>query len=827
VIVERADSGEKNWMPDGALDGLRILDLTSGSFNYAGRLLAGLGADVIKVEPPEGDPVRSMPPFPDDEPNIETSARHLHLNAGKRSVVLDLDSSEGQDGLRRLVTNADALIESLEVGYLEERGLGYDELVEVKPDLVMASISHFGQDGPYAGYQGSEITDVALGGYLKLTGDPDREPVKPYDDLVVTHASLHAAAAVMTGLSHRDRTGAGDYFDVAAIDAAMFLLGGVAQIYVFDPTIPVRRGARLMFSNPKYTYPSTIRPCKDGYVHAHSNNRYADLLAVMMPDMGIEELLDAPMGNADALDERMDAWMADKDKFEVVRIAQELRLPFTEVLTPEEILNDPHLEAREFLVELEHPSAPNLRQPGGPMRMTATPWRNECAPLLGEHTDEVLQLPDAPTALAALADRTPTAPVTTQADGGKPLSGVRVLELSTAVAGPVAGNVLADMGAEVIKIESPTARTPAQSTVPPPIQGAPDHPYNRTPHFNELHRGKAHTSIDLSSEGGRELFLKLAATADVVLENFSPRVLGNLGIDYDDLRAVKPDIILTSMPAFGKSGPYMLRGSYGPGIDAMSGMSHLTGYPDRGPGKPAQFYLDQNAGMTAALTTMAALRHRNRTGEGQYIELSMLEGELQLVAPALLDVTMNGRVPSRIGNRHEWFAPQGVYRCAGDDKWLGIAAETDEQWAALARAIGWADLVEDPRYASAAARRERHDELDALIEEWTTSRDHLEAMRELQAAGVPAAGVLDVAEVYADPQFLHRETLVWTEHPEVGRFPHTRTAWRSRLGNHGVSGPAPVFGDGSSRVVELAGLEPSELDELMASGVMVDSPQGG
>jgi crotonobetainyl-CoA:carnitine CoA-transferase CaiB-like acyl-CoA transferase len=725
--------------------------------------------------------------------------------------------------LRRLVATSDALIESFEVGYLGSRGLGYSELAAVKPGLVMASITHFGQDGPYAAFAGEEIVDVALGGYLKLTGDPDREPVKPYDDLVLTHASLHAAAAVMTGLTHQIATGEGDYFDVAAIDAAMFLLGGVAQIYQYDGVIPMRRGARLMFSNPQYPYPSTIRPCKDGYVHAHSNNRNADLLAALMPGMGIEDFLDAPMGNADEIDARMDAWMADKDKFEVVRRAQELRLPFTEVLTPEEILGDPHLEARDFLVALQHPAAPSVRQPGGPAKLTATPWQNRRAPLLGEHTDELLaQIEAAPTSEVAAA-----APAVRGGAARKPLTGVRVLELSTAVAGPVAGCVLADMGAEVIKIEAPSARTPAQSKVPPPLPGVPDRPYNRTPFFNELHRGKRHASIDLGSAEGRELFLKLAATADVVLENFSPRVLGNLGIDFDDLRAVKPDIILTSMPAFGKSGPYMLRGSYGPGIDAMSGMSHLTGYPDRGPGKPAQFYLDQNAGLTAALTTMAALRHRNRTGEGQYIELSMLEGELQLVAPALMDVMMNGRVPSRIGNRHAWHAPQGVYRCARDDAWLAIGCATDEQWRALASTIGRADLAEDERYASEAARHECEDELDAAIAAWAVSRDHLEAMRELQAAGVPAAGVLDVAEVHADPQFAHRETLTWVDHPEMGRFPHTRTAWRSRLGHHGVSGPAPAFGDANELVLELAGLGSDALAGLLASGVMADAPKGG
>lgn len=420
-----------------------------------------------------------------------------------------------------------------------------------------------------------------------------------------------------------------------------------------------------------------------------------------------------------------------------------------------------------------------------------------------------------------------TAASRVDATGRRPLSGIRVLELTTAVAGPIAGCVFADMGAEVIKVEGPRARTAAQSAVPPPIEGAPDHPYNRTPFWNELHRGKRHVSIDLAQPAGRELFLRLVAHSDVVLENFSPRVLGNLSIDYPDLKAAKPDIILTSMPAFGKTGPYALRGSYGPGIDAMSGLSHLTGYPDRGPGKPAQFYLDQSAGLTAALTTVAALRHRNRTGEGQYIELAMLEGELQLVAPALMDVKMNGRTQTRIGNRHAWHAPQGVYPCLGNDRWVAIAAESDAQWRSLATAIGHPALADDARYATEPARHAAQDDLDPLIAAWTAQRSHQDAMHELQAAGVPTGAVLDVAEVLADPQLRHRETLTWADHAEVGRFPHTRTAWRSRRGHDGVGGPAPVFGEGTDYVTRtLAGLTARALAALEAEETVTRVPLG-
>ncbi|MPZ98916.1 MAG: hypothetical protein GEU80_06170 [Dehalococcoidia bacterium] len=375
----------------GSLDGVRVLDLAGGSFGYAGRLLAGLGAEVIKVEPPGGDALRRWPPFPSDQPDPETGARHLHLDAAKQSVVVDLDQPEGCDLLRRLVSEADVVLESFAPRYLAERDLDYDRLIEVRPDLVMASVTHFGQDGPYAGYLGGEIVDLALGGYLKLTGDADREPVKPYDDLILQHAALHATVAVMGGLMRRDATGEGDHFDVCVMEAALTLGGGALQMYHANGHMHQRTGARLLSANPRYAYPSTIRPCRDGYVHAHSNNRHIDLLAVLMPGLGLEALLETPMANADAIDEAMDQWLADKDKTEAVRLAQELRLPFTEVFTPDEILSDPHLEERGFLVDLRHPEAPEgLKQPGAAATMTATSWRAERAPILGEHTEAIL-----------------------------------------------------------------------------------------------------------------------------------------------------------------------------------------------------------------------------------------------------------------------------------------------------------------------------------------------------------------------------------------------------------------------------------------------------
>lgn len=379
-------------MPAAALDGLRVLDLTSGTFNYAGKLLAGFGADVVKVEPPDGDPIRYQAPFVTGEEDLELSGRHLHMNTGKRSVVLDLDSAADQARLIRLLKDYDIVIESYPPGYMAARGLGYQALSQVRSDLIYASISFFGQDGPYAHYAGAEIVAEALSGYLRLTGDPDREPVKSYDNLAEQQTALQAAVAIMTAVTQRELTGEGDYLDLAVFEAAMFLLGGPAQLYISTGMVAKRNGTRLLGMSPEVFYPSCIRPCKGGYVHVHTNTRHPDLMGTLMgvPELNDPEIMATPMGHADEIDKLMDRWLSQHDKFEVVEMAQAMRLPFTEVFTPLELIKDSHLEARGFFQEVEHPRAGVIRQPGAPGMMTKTPWVTRRAPLLGEHQEEVL-----------------------------------------------------------------------------------------------------------------------------------------------------------------------------------------------------------------------------------------------------------------------------------------------------------------------------------------------------------------------------------------------------------------------------------------------------
>jgi len=407
----------------------------------------------------------------------------------------------------------------------------------------------------------------------------------------------------------------------------------------------------------------------------------------------------------------------------------------------------------------------------------------------------------------------------------RPLEGIRVVDLTVAVAGPVAAHLLGDLGADVIRIEPPFARPVAHLDVAPLLDGAPDHPYNRVVGYNDLHRSKRAITLDLQKALGRDTLLKLTAASDVVIENMAPRVLPSLGLSYDALRTGKPDIVLVSMPAFGLSGPLSDRVSYGPGIDAMSGLAHLTGYPDRGPMNAANYYCDYNAAVLAATATLAALRHRDRTGAGQHIELSMLEGELQLVADALLDFTMNGRVQRRAGNAHPSMAPHGVYQCAGKDRWVAIACENDVQWRSLCAAIDRPDFASDPRCADVVSRMHARDQLDVIVSAWTSVRTPHDCATALQNAGVPAGVMQTVGELFDDPQVRGRQWIQYTQHPEAGRTPHSRAAFTLSRTPSPIERPAPLFAQHNDEVLRgLLGLGDDAIRELREQRVTRNEP---
>jgi crotonobetainyl-CoA:carnitine CoA-transferase CaiB-like acyl-CoA transferase len=382
---------EPDRNPPGVLDGV-VVDLSEGvAGGFCTKLLAALGATVIKVERPvSGDPVRSEPPFKDDVPDVETSTLHLHLSMAKQSVTLDWRTPAGAAVLRDLVAKASVLVESAAPGELDAAGIGHETLARERPELIVTSVTHFGSEGPYAGYRGNELVDYSVGGYSYLTGLPEREPIKAWGYQAQYQGGLHAATATMAALIFQDETGEGDHVDVSVAESICFTQAAMAA-FLNGGVVFKRSGARLLPTDPSSLYPSTMLPCKDGYIHVHYAPTDPALLGVFteIPRLSDPEVWETPRGHADEIDELLIPWLMKRDRREVVRIAQEFRNPFTEVLDPSDLLTDEQFVERGFFVEREHPVVGRFPHLGAPFRMSKTPLRVERAPLLGEHNDAV------------------------------------------------------------------------------------------------------------------------------------------------------------------------------------------------------------------------------------------------------------------------------------------------------------------------------------------------------------------------------------------------------------------------------------------------------
>ena len=370
-----------------------MVELASGVPGpFCAKLLAGLGAEVVKIEPLAGDSTRHDGPFPGQVPHPEKSGQFLHLNTAKRSVTCDTTTADGLAILRELLADADIVVLDLSRSALTRRALEPERLQEEFPRLIIASVTPFGLTGPYAEYQGPEMVACALSGYMTLTGLPDREPLKPYGSLLGYQAGLQAATGAVAALIEREHTGRGGLIDVSIMEAGSFLLGSSQLAAHFFGRRIVRDGARNVGGSKDGGYPSTIRPCKGGHVHCHLNARHRDLLFTLMPDPRWDnpELQKFMHGHADEIDAIMDEWLADKDKFEVTRMAQELRLPFTEVMTIGEVMRDEHYREREAFVPIHHPVAGEVVQPGAPLRVSGADWKTDAAPTLGQDTEAIL-----------------------------------------------------------------------------------------------------------------------------------------------------------------------------------------------------------------------------------------------------------------------------------------------------------------------------------------------------------------------------------------------------------------------------------------------------
>ncbi len=840
-------------MSAGALAALRVVEL--GEFvsaPYCGRLLAGLGADVVKVEPPRGDPARRHGPFPGDEPHPERSGLFLALNAGKRGVTLDLQSATGRERLERLLDAADGLIENLPVEPLEALGLTPEETRRRWPRLVHVSITTFGRRGPYARFRGHALQASAAGAASITIGEPGRAPLPLPVSQPDYQGGVNGAIGFLLACLARERSGQGQHVDVATADVVAFY-GGITSTMYTAQGIPWRREGHRASRSGGY-YPYTILPCRDGYLcmitrSGHPWKRFVEAMGnpAWTRDPRYQDR--ALMGReySDEVDALLAPWLEERTSEELLRICRERGIPFSVVRDAPAVAACPQLAARGFFVEIRHPEAGTLRYPGAPWRFSKTPWRTDRpAPLLGEHTGEVLAAlapeggagaspPPARSGVptpGGVRGRTEGAPATGPAAGPtpRPLDGVRVVDFGWVAVGPVLASVLADFGAEVIKVES-SRRLDYCRLIPHPVLESEQHEQayasrveeiDTVPMFHNYNRGKLGITVNLRHPAAAELLTRLVATADVVVENFSPRVLREMGLDYPALRAVRPDLVMISCSAAGQDGPWNDLKTFAPSLSSLAGLETLIGYPEeRVLGALAFGYADPSNAHHGALAVLAALWHRGRTGEGQYIDMSQLEATAGLALEPLMDWFMNGRIWGRQGSRHLSMAPHGHYPCRCDDAWVAIAVEDDAAWLRLVGALAGSARLDDPRFATLAARQAHSAELDARLGEWTRGRAPWEATETLQRCGVAAFPVYGLEEQAQDPHFRSRGLMARPEHPRTGPVPVFAHPIKLSNTPGEVRATAPMLGEHNAKVFqELLGLTAQEIARLSAEGII-------
>ena len=809
----------------------RVLDLTDERGMICGEILADLGADVIAIEPPDGNRARRIGPFAGDEEGPERSLYWTAYARNKRSVVLDLESEQGRDDLKRLVAGADFLIESFDPGYMDSLGLGHEALEQFNPGLVYVSISAFGQDGPKAGYAATDITVMAAAGPMAMTGDDDRAPLRYAVPQAFLHGGAQAAGAALIAHRERLRSGRGQHVDVSAQQStAQATQSTILAVPVGDQQ--TTRKTRGIAFGPLLV--PLVWDAADGYVSiTFLFGTIGPFSRRLMEWVHEEGFCDEATRDKDWLNyttlllsgeespeeyQRVLGTIADfartKTKQELLDGALERRLLIAPMTTIEDLDGSEQFAARDYWRDSEDARlGRTVRHPGAFAKLSATPIEHRRgAPSIGEHNSEVLSIPRELAAIPA-----PAGGDGSNGAGLGALSDLKVLDLMWVVAGPASTRIFADYGATVVKIES-TSRVDTSRGLGPNQNGEPGP--EQSVLYQNMNAGKLGMTLDLGSEEGRAVFRDLVRWADVVCESFSPKAMPAWGLDYESLKAIKPDLIMLSSCLFGQSGPLSGLAGFGTMGAAIAGFNSVAGWPDRAPAMVAA-YSDYVAPWFTIATVLAAVDHRDRTGDGQYIDLSQAEAAIHFLAPAVLDYSVNGRVAGPIGNVDPQLSPHGVYPAAGDDRWIAIAARDDADWTAIVEVIGSADLASDDRFATIEGRLDHREALDEAMAAWTATLDEGEIEATLQAHDVPAHVVQNSAECFRDPQLLHRGHFVELEHELLGtttvegsRFRLSRTPAR-------IERSAPTFGRDNMHVLtEILGYDGDRVAEVAAAEVL-------
>ena len=746
------DTALAGVLPLSDLTVVEVAESVAGAF--CGRMLAAFGARVIKIErPPNGSWTRYAEPQLNGYQSPESGALFLYDNMGKESVVLDWKNVDGMASLLNLVSDADVLIDDWQPKTRRSLGIDTDTLQSLNPLLVNLSLTPFGLSGPYADWQSSPLVSLALGGYLYLSGEEDREPLMLPGYQAERLTAMKGYAGLMLALRAREMTGRGQPVELSEMEALAALHQFTFVSHQYDGIIRKRAGVRLATGRRTGGYPITTLPCKDGYITFSASAPHQwDYVCAMI---GREDLLIDPRFSAfqslkdaaDEIDEILLEWVADKTRQEIVELAAGVySVPASPVFDLSETVQDSQYIERGLFAKFDHPQDGGTTFPLVPFHMSVTQPRFSPAPSLGEHSGLMVAARNK----SRKSQMDEGAASQKQAEEGL-LNGIRVIDLTRVWAGPLVARILADFGAHVVKVSDP--RTPTDRT-----RGVD----------NKHNRNKDSLALRLDLPEGRDAFLELAAVSDIVIESFRPHVMNNFKLDYESLRRVRPDIIMCSISGYGSQGAAAEFPAYGTSVESITGVPSLMGYEGEMPMTSGIAYPDPVTGMNAAAAIMTALRHRTSTGQGQYIDLALAEGPVCQIGEYIGAYAHNGTQPARSGNSHYKHAPHGVYPCLGDDRWLAIAVTCEEQWHALCRVMGASRLLDDGRFRVEVARKTNEAALNDIISSWTEQRDAIETMHALQGAGVPAGAVHRSIDMLNDPHLRERDFFVTLDEKDVG-----------------------------------------------------------
>ena len=805
----------------GPLAGTRVLDLTDQRAALAGRILAALGADVVKVEPPEGSPLRAIPPFDERPDHPRTSLYWQALAAGTSSLVLDLGRDAGQARLRDLARRADILIESAPPGWMAARGLDAAALRALNPRLIVTSVTPYGQDGPKAEWPASELTIEAAGGRLSLQGDRDRVPFPIGYPQASFHAGGQAAADTVIALNERAVSGLGQHLDTSMQAAMIWTLMDTTGFPPATGGDPPGSGDDRAIWGGQRSGAGRLAPCADGWLSAAFQ---VGQLGAVMPDILDEPDIDprlrqvewdaweqaaaagaVPEALLDAVSHALGLYLQRRTKRELMAWAVRTGIRLAPVNTTRDLLDAVQLEARGFWHTVE-----GAHFPGPFARLSRTPLvPPRAAPALGEGGEAAV----AAWPLPAASSETPPSGRT-----GEAFAGLRVADFSWVAAGPMTARALADHGATVVHVES-TTRLDVLRRLPPFLGNVPA--LDRGQWVSNMNASKFGLALNLGTPEGRAVARRLADWADVVVESFTPGTMKRFGLDYATLSEHHPDLIMFSTCLMGQDGPHASYGGFGTQGAAIAGFQAVTGWPDRPPSGPFGPYSDVILPRFGIPALAAAILERRTSGRGQHIDIAQVETAIHFLAPAVLDEAVNGRTAGLAGLRSATACPNTILRTAGVERFVALSVETPAHWRALVEAVPALGVFAGTSFEAVEARRAVEPDIDARLQEWAALLPVREVEARLVRAGVPAAVVQRMTDLHADPQLHAREFFVPLVHQVMGTMPYDGLATRFSAKRQQMHRAGPVIGEHTEYVLrDLLHFTDREVEEAAAAGAL-------